>query len=152
MTRQGNSNVAVRTTVAIAVLVAGAANTLPARQTPGDKTVWDAVYTEVQAKRGEEIYGQRCANCHGPDLAGADQAPSLTGPEFALSWNDLPLGVLFERIRGTMPQDEPGVLSRAQVADVSAFLLSKSGFPVGPSELPSEAPALDDIKFLAKKP
>ena len=34
------------------------------------KSQWDGVYTEAQAKRGEGLYAQYCASCHGPDLAG----------------------------------------------------------------------------------
>jgi cytochrome c len=32
-----------------------------------DKTVWDGVYTDAQAKRGEGVWGEKCAKCHGPD-------------------------------------------------------------------------------------
>src|SRR5262249_10822653 len=55
------------------------------------KSQWDGVYTEAQAKRGEGFYSQYCASCHGPDLAGGEMAPGLTGGEFASNWNDLSL-------------------------------------------------------------
>jgi len=32
------------------------------------RSVWDGVYTEAQAKRGEAIYEQNCVSCHGPAL------------------------------------------------------------------------------------
>ena len=35
-----------------------------------DRTVWDGVYTEAQAKRGEEAYKRSCGYCHRDDLAG----------------------------------------------------------------------------------
>src|SRR5215471_14438735 len=65
------------------------------------KSTQDGVYTDAQAKRGEAAYGKTCAGCHGPDLAGADTAPSLTGGEFNSGWGDLTLDDLFDRIKTT---------------------------------------------------
>src|SRR6266550_5283955 len=93
------------------------------------KSQWDGVYTEDQAKRGEGLYSQYCASCHGPDLAGGEMAPGLTGGEFSSNWNDLSLGELFERMRISMPQNAPGSLSRQQDADILAFMLAKAGVP-----------------------
>jgi mono/diheme cytochrome c family protein len=118
----------------------------------GPKSTWDGAYTEAQAKRGEAAYSKSCASCHGPDLAGADTAPSLTGAEFNAGWNDLTLDDLFERIRTTMPADGPGSLERQQYADILSFILTKDGFPAGQTELPPQNPALKGIKFIAKKP
>jgi len=116
------------------------------------KTTWDGVYAEAQSKRGEALYAQSCAMCHGPDLAGLDTAPALTGGEFNTDWNDLPLDDLFERMRTTMPADAPGTLSRQQYADVLSFVLAKGGFPAGQAELSPEEAALKEVKFLMKKP
>jgi mono/diheme cytochrome c family protein len=116
------------------------------------KSQWDGVYTADQAKRGEGFYSQYCASCHGPDLAGGEMAPGLTGGEFASNWNDLSLGELFERIRISMPQNAPGSLSRQQNADILAFVLSKGNFPAGTTELPGATDVLNTIKFVAQKP
>ena len=53
-----------------------------------EKSVWDGVYTEDQAKRGQEAYASECSACHQPDLGGDGFAPGLSGPEFASAWND----------------------------------------------------------------
>lgn len=58
------------------------------------RSVWDGVYTAEQAKRGEALYGEHCASCHGAALAGAEAAPALTGFEFSANWNGLTLGDL----------------------------------------------------------
>ncbi|HEY7292267.1 MAG TPA: c-type cytochrome [Vicinamibacterales bacterium] len=116
------------------------------------KTTWDGVFSADQAKRGEDQYGKSCVSCHGPDLAGLDTAPSLTGPEFNAGWADLTLDDLFERIRTTMPADGPGSLTRDQYVDVLSFLLSKDGFPAGSADLPAENATLKTIKFVVKKP
>lgn len=115
-------------------------------------TVWSGVYTDAQAKRGADLYGERCASCHAPDLTGIDQAPPLSGSDFNTNWNDLSLNDLFERIRVSMPADKPGSLERQQVADVLAFILSRGNFPPGQTDLPTEAETLKGIRFVATKP
>ena len=115
----------------------GARSTVAAQG--GGKSQWDGVYTEAQAQRGEPLYGQYCASCHGADLAGGEMAPGLTGGEFTSNWNDL-------------PQNAPGSLSRQQDADILAFILHKMNMPAGTTELPTQTEMLKEIKFLAAKP
>ena len=79
-------------------------------------------------------------------------APALTGGDFAANWNDLSLGDLFERMRISMPQNNPGSLSRAENADVLSSMLAKGGYPTGAAELPGQTEVLNEIKFLAQKP
>ena len=115
-------------------------------------SVWDGVYTEAQAKRGEAVYVQRCAVCHQPDLEGGDMTPALVGGVSTANWNDLPLSDLFDRIRITMPLDSPSTLSRAQTADVVAFLLKSNKWPAGETDLPRELEPLREIRIQALKP
>lgn len=123
----------------------------PAGQAPAEpsRSVWDGIYTEEQEKRGEPLYSQKCASCHAPDLTGGEIAPSLISPEFRSNWSGLSVGDLFERIRISMPQDNPGSLSRQQIVDILAFVLFKGAFPAGTTELPSEGEALKQIRFEA---
>ena len=116
------------------------------------KTVWDGVYTEEQAKRGAQVYSERCGQCHGDSLGGVESAPPLAGPAFYANWEGQPLNALFERIRTTMPQDNPGSLSRAQNADIVAHMLSVGGYPAGSAPLEGQAAALTGITVLAYKP
>jgi mono/diheme cytochrome c family protein len=115
-------------------------------------SVWDGVYTEEQAKRGESIYYERCGACHGAQLEGGDMTPTLVGGLFTSTWNDLPLSDLFERIRITMPLNQPSTLSRQQTADVTAFLLKSNKWPAGQTELPRELEPLKEIQIQALKP
>jgi mono/diheme cytochrome c family protein len=115
-------------------------------------SVWDGVYTGEQAKRGEAIYYQRCVACHGPELEGGDMTPALTGGVFTSTWNGLSVGELFERIRISMPLDRPSTLSRAQSADVVAFLLKANKWPAGTVELPRDLEPLKEINIEALKP
>jgi S-disulfanyl-L-cysteine oxidoreductase SoxD len=116
------------------------------------RSVWDGVYTEEQAKRGQAAYTQQCSMCHGSELSGADEVPPLSGNEFFSNWNTLSLGELFERIRTTMPADKPGKLSRQQNADFLAYVLSFDKFPAGQAELPTQTEALKQIRFESSKP
>jgi cytochrome c len=117
-----------------------------------EKTVWDGVYTEEQAQRGAEVYAEKCAMCHGDSLGGVESAPPLTGPAFYANWEGESLNALFERIRMSMPLDNPGSLSRAQNADVVAHMLSLGGYPAGDTALEGQAAALTGIKVLTYKP
>jgi len=117
-----------------------------------EKSQWDGVYSEDQAKRGEPLYQQYCSSCHGADMAGGEMAPGLTGGEFSSNWNDLTLGQLFDRMRTSMPQNNPGSLARQQVADVLAFMLYKGTAPSGKTELPTQSEVLGTIKYLGMKP
>jgi mono/diheme cytochrome c family protein len=125
---------------------------LQAPEAQTTKSVWDGVYTEEQAKRGGALYRQWCASCHGPELEGGEMAPGLVGGGFTSNWNGLTIGDIFDRTRTTMPQDSPGALSREQVADVTAFILSMNKFPTGSAELSTQSEMLKQIKFEATKP
>jgi mono/diheme cytochrome c family protein len=116
------------------------------------RSVWDGVYTEDQAKRGEPVYHKECAPCHGDMLTGGESSPPLTGGAFQANWNGLTLGDLFDRIRKTMPQSAPGRLTRQQDADVLAFMLSINKFPAGKTELYRQSEMLKEIRFETKKP
>ena len=116
------------------------------------KSVWDGVYTEEQAKRGGAVYRQWCASCHGSELEGGEMAPGLVGGGFTSNWNGLTVADIFDRTKTTMPQDSPGALSREQVADVTAFVLSMNKFPAGTTELATQSEMLKQIKFEATKP
>jgi len=116
------------------------------------RSVWDAVYTAEQAKRGEAAYGQHCASCHGGSLLGAEAAPALTGFEFNSNWDGLSVGDLFERIRMSMPVDDPGKVSAQQKADIVAHMLRVGGFPAGTTELPRDVQVLQQIRYVSTKP
>src|SRR6266550_490361 len=76
----------------------------------------DGVYTAGQAARGQAIYKDQCASCHGAALGGGN-APPLAGDVFVEVWAG-PLSDLVDKIQKTMPQNDPGALTRQQSADV----------------------------------
>ena len=119
-------------------------------QTP--QTVWDGVYSEEQARRGETLYTTHCADCHGEALTGQEQAPALVGVSFASTWEGTPLSDLFEQMRKSMPEDQPGSLSRQQNADILAHMLRVGEFPAGPTPLSADAASLRRIRYTSVRP
>lgn len=113
------------------VMVPGAQNP-PARQ-----SVWDGVYTDAQAMRGERQYGRSCEQCHGPDLAGDPvmEIPALSLDSFMTSWNGKSVKDLFDTVKRSMPKDKPGSLGTGSYVDVVAYLLQANRFPSGAREL-----------------
>lgn len=110
------------------------------QETPADaqRTVWDGVYNEAQAERGQVLYTEGCAGCHAPDLRGDNTSPSLVGMSFTFLWGGSTLGSLFERIQEGMPPDRPGTLSAQTYRDILAFILRKNRYPTGDTELESD--------------
>jgi mono/diheme cytochrome c family protein len=129
--------------VAVCAMTASSSPRVYAQQT---RTANDGVYTSVQAKRGEALYQNRCASCHGATLAG-EIAPPLAGQNFLSLWGKPPLSELFDKIRTTMPADAPGTLTRPQGADVVAFVLQANQFPAGGSELVADEATLKQISL-----
>jgi hypothetical protein len=74
----------------------------------------------------------------------------FTGDEFLKAWVGKPLHGLFEVVSTTMPEDNPGSLSKAEYADVIAYLLKLNNFPSGAADLPTDKDALSTI--LMEKP
>ncbi len=110
-----------------------------------DQTIWDGVYTDEQAGRGQRTYEQECAACHLDDLMGDGIAPSLVGSSFFFRWSDLSISDMYTAIRTTMPQGAPASLSPSGYADISAYLLQKNNVPAGDTELPSDTDDLEAI-------
>lgn len=139
----------MRTKIAVfaaALSVSAAIGGLAWAQT--SSSVLDGVYTEAQAAQGAQGYMENCAACHGSSLGGNGEAPALVGAEFISDWAGLTLGDLFDRIRTTMPQDNPGKLSRTQYAQILAFILKSNGYPAGQKELDQRTEFLKAIGFV----
>ena len=120
--------------------------------TADTRSVWDGVYTADQAKRGEASYKTGCSSCHGETLKGAGESPALAGMAFMSNWSGLPLADLYERIRRTMPQDNPARITRQQKIEILAYLLSMNKFPSGNTDLPRQPELLKLIRIEANKP
>lgn len=141
---------AMTATLTFAQIAASPAIPASVRHPLGPGSVWDSVFTLAQAGRGESTYRATCSNCHGDSLAGINDAPALTGAQFHKTWDGNALSSLFNRINNDMPSDNPGSLTKPQVAEVMAFLLKYNGYPAGNADLPGAADSLSQIRFLPK--
>jgi len=109
------------------------------------------VYTEEQAARGEAIYKEQCAACHGDNLEGSGPMPPLAGMDFLANWKGKTLGDLFEKTQTTMPATAPGTLTPDQTADVLAYVLKSSKYATGSAPLANKMDALLTIQLDAPK-
>ena len=91
-------------------------------------------FTEEQAARGEQLFVRVCVECHG--------RKEMTNADVRLKWNGRSAFDLFDRIRISMPESDPGSLPRGQYLDVTAFLAKLNGLPAGSVDLPDDEAAL----------
>jgi S-disulfanyl-L-cysteine oxidoreductase SoxD len=114
---------------------------------PSKRSVWDGVYSEEQARRGENQYGRFCESCHGADLSGnqVDEVPALTWDAFLMQWNDRTVKDLFDSVKRSMPRDNPGSLNLRAYVDVIAYLLQANKFPSGAKDLSLNEDVLGQI-------
>ncbi len=114
-------------------------------------SVWDGVYTEAQAQRGQILYSGTCGSCHGRRLNGAPEdpdmgsTPPLARARFLRVWEGRSLATLFEYTRVTMPSDNPTSLTDEEFIDVIAYMLSVGGMPIGTNELEPDTQTLARI-------
>jgi mono/diheme cytochrome c family protein len=146
-----------RTAAALLVVANGAVGVGAQTASAPAATIWDGVYTAAQATRGRAAYTGPCDRCHGYKLDGAPEdpvmlpAPPVAGAKFLRKWDGRSLATLFEYTRATMPSNNPGYLSDAEVADIVAYMLSTSGAPAGTVVLQPDAAALAGI-VIAPRP
>jgi mono/diheme cytochrome c family protein len=111
------------------------------------KSANDGVYTVEQAKRGEAIYREQCATCHGDNLEGSGPMPPLAGRDFLANWQGKSVGDLFEKTHSTMPATAPGTLTPVQAAEITAHMLMVGQYPAGTTELDSKIEVLSQISL-----
>jgi len=110
------------------------------------QTLNDGIYTDQQAMRGQTLYQNRCASCHGANLAGRT-GPPLTGDDFLSNWDTHPLLDLANKILKTMPRDDTGALTPQETADLLSYILQAGKFPSGRAELILNEAALNGVTF-----
>ena len=92
-------------------------------------------YTAEQANAGRTAYLANCAICHQPDLQGSNEAPPLAGSNFINTWGNRTTRDLVDRIRNTMPANNPGSLGDQAAASIVAYILQANGAPAGAQAL-----------------
>src|SRR5262245_39214155 len=145
MVRVSRPLVLVAASAVIFGVVLGPALAGRGAQAQEKRTMWDGVYSDTQAKRGQDAYKTSCAPCHKADLLGDAGAPALAGPEFFSRWNGSSADDLVKTIRASMPQDAPDTLGTQTYVDLVTFLMKSNGSPAGTSELSIDSAALKQV-------
>src|SRR5437867_12505194 len=119
-----------------------------AQATAQSKNVWDRVFSEEQAKRGETLYQKRCALCHRNDLTGTtSDGPPLKGLDFFIRWRGQTLAEMLDAIREIMPANNPDGLPAQTYLDIMTFLMKSNGIPAGTTDLIYNHDTLQTIVF-----
>ena len=132
----------------LSILVASSAFAVAApAQTPDStasagKSVWQGVYNEEQATRGDTEHQNNCTSCHGTE--------KYAGDAFVKAWVGRTAFDLFDQLKTTMPDDNPGGLSAQQYTDIIAYIFKVNGMPAGTDTLSTDPEALRRIKIDAK--
>jgi mono/diheme cytochrome c family protein len=126
-----------------------ASQLLVAQGAASGNTVWDGVFTDAQASRGEAAYARSCAACHKEDLLGGGTAPALAGEAFFRRWNEGTLDDVVQTMRSSMPQEAPNSLGAQVYVDIITYLLKASGSPTGSGELTTDRDRLKRVRVTA---
>ena len=114
------------------------------------RTIWDGVFSDAQAARGQQAYRQSCAKCHAEDLLGTGNAPALVGEAFLGRFDRGTADDVVQTIRQTMPQEAPDSLGAAAYVDVVAYLFKANGSPAGAADLPVDRATLKEVLVTSK--
>jgi uncharacterized protein len=117
----------------------------------GGKTIWDGVFTEDQAGRGQKVYAVSCAPCHKTDLLGDSGTPALAGADFFSRFGGSSVDDLVKTIRASMPQDAPDSLGTPAYVDLVGYMLKANGGPAGAAELSQDSAVLKTIRITTPK-
>jgi S-disulfanyl-L-cysteine oxidoreductase SoxD len=83
------------------------------------------VQAEDQVARGQVVYQERCASCHGEQGEGK-VGRALIGSSAGLGGYGTARG-LFDYVRKVMPADAPGRLTESEYWAVLAYILAQNG-------------------------
>jgi ankyrin repeat protein len=119
--------------------------------TAGGKTIWDGVFTEQQAQRGQQVYQRACAACHLDGLQGDDVSPALVGQGFLARFTGQSAHEMVQNLRASMPQNAPDSLGDRAYIDLVSYLLKANGSQTGSLELPLDVAELEKIAVVDQR-
>jgi len=97
------------------------------------------MYSEAQALRGLEVFTKVCSECH--------EVEDLTNADFRANWDGTTLYELFDNIRTTMPDENPGTLTPEQYVDVTAYVLQLNKLPAGPVDFTGDSASASAVRL-----
>lgn len=121
-------------TVMIFACVLVSRSVLSLAQAPATPSVGPAIYMEEQATRGAAVFSSVCVDCHA--------RKDFSDEEFKGKWRGRTAFDLFDRLRSTMPESNPGSLERGSYIDLVAYIAKLNALPAGTVALPDDEAAL----------
>ena len=109
-------------------------------------------FTDSQAAHGRTLFEANCAVCHGPTLEGGPGGPPLKSGAFRQRFQLQPGDALFTFTRTKMPPGNAGVLTAADYADLTAYILAANGAKGGELPLQADAKFFEPLSFTATLP
>lgn len=87
---------------------------------------------------GGQWFRSQCVECH---------ANNLSDPDFKAKWAGRTAFELYDRMRNSMPDSDPGSLTPETYVALTAYLLTRNGMPVGTSMISTDSSTLASIKL-----
>lgn len=91
-----------------------------------------------QADVGGQWFRSVCVECH---------ANNLSDTDFRAKWGGRSAYELFDRMRNSMPDSDPGSLTPETYAALTAYLLRLNGMPIGTTMITTDSSTLAGIKL-----
>ncbi len=113
--------------------------TAPLRAQSPARTDTTAGLVARQVDVGEQWFRASCLECHATS--------ALANADFRVKWAGRPAFELFELIRSTMPEHEPGSLTPGTYASIVAYLLKLNGMPAGTAVVPADSAGLSALRM-----
>jgi S-disulfanyl-L-cysteine oxidoreductase SoxD len=123
--------------IALLALSVGLSSTVHA-QAPAEPPTDPAAAAARQIVLGEQWFRSACLSCHA--------ARGLDNADFRLKWNGKSAFDLFERIRSTMPETNPGSLTQGTYAAIVSYLMKLNGM-TPENRVPSDSARLAAIRL-----
>ncbi len=89
-----------------------------------------------QARKGQTLFYENCAECHGGNLEG-NVGPALSGGDGNVQWDSV--GYVWDYMTGHMPAGNAGGLRQDEYLDIMSFILKSHGHRPGKTMLTPES-------------
>lgn len=89
-------------------------------------------YLAMQARAGQTLFYEHCAECHGASGTGT-YGPGLLHDDGNVQWQ--PVSYVYSYMQQHMPAGDASALKKDEYIDIMAFLLKSQGHPAGASAL-----------------
>ncbi len=100
-------------------------------------------YTDAQATKGQILFYERCAECHGASLEG-EIGPALSGAGSNVQWETV--SYVWQYMTAHMPAGDAGGMTTEEYLEILAFLLKAHG------HAPASAPLTERAALESKAP